>query len=90
MASEWTRDWPTEPGWYWFYGWAYGRITRANGNPEAPRLEAAQVHQAGSGSGQHLMHIRTGQFMYKSEGAIGLWLPMDVPELPELEAPDGE
>ena len=78
----WTTEWPTAPGWYWFYGWAYGKIVV--GEPEPPRLEAAQVHMAGPFSKRFLMTIRSGAFMYKSEGAIGMWCPMMMPELPDL------
>mgnify|MGYP001590491584 CR=1 FL=1 len=29
----WTDEWPTEPGYYWFYGWKYGKTFAAIDKP---------------------------------------------------------
>ena len=67
-----TTEWPTEPGWYWFYG----RMERPT---EAPRLYPVQVFENGAAAaGGYFMGIRT---------AVGVWLRVEVPDLrPAFEA----
>ena len=74
----WTETWPTEPGLYWFYGWTsefvknYGR---------EPKLSFVRVMR---GAGTNIIRITEGAFLYKEEGAIGFFKPLDPPELPDL------
>lgn len=82
--SQWVKEWPTEPGWYWFYGLRYSR--------EQPELNPVQVWRAGDGNNAYVVR---GSFLYKSEGAEGVWQPMALPDLPGEECacdggPQGE
>lgn len=39
--ARWTKEWPTRPGLYWFYGWQYGRTD--DGKPIPPSLRFVRV-----------------------------------------------
>lgn len=69
--GNWSATWPTSPGWYWFYG-------RTSHIASEPRLMPAEV-RAAIGS---MVYIARGVFLYREEGAEGVWLLMAVPELP--------
>ncbi len=73
------KEFPTETGWYWFYGWtsASGK-TGINGKKTSPRLHTVRVSRGANS----LIYICDGNFMYKSEGE-GIWLKMEVPEFTE-------
>lgn len=68
----WSREWPTEPGDYWFYGWTH---ECAKGNP---RMGLAQVCQIANG----LAHIVRGALAYESDGAEGFWTRATLPDPP--------
>lgn len=67
----WTREWPENPGWYWFYGFQFPSSSKR-------RLLPVNIVQAADS----LAFIAGSAFMYPSE-ATGVWQPMEVPELPE-------
>jgi hypothetical protein len=72
--TEWTAEWPTESGRYWFYGWrfmpAYDR---------SPELSLVEIWKSPSGG---LLYVTGGHFLYKEEGARGVWQKAILPELP--------
>lgn len=68
MMEEWTTSWPQEEGWYWFYGDAH-HIGRKE-------LYAVQTWKIKNG----FTYVANGNFIYAQE-AVGVWLPMIVPEL---------
>lgn len=72
VGEGWSKDWPTEPGYYWFYGW---RIS----SDYNPRLHFAKVYQAVSG----LIVAVGGCSISREDGADGYWMPVRVPEAPE-------
>lgn len=72
-VSQWSREWPTESGWYWFYG-------VLSKSADTPRLKPVQVRRTGNG---HMFYVIAGGFAYQQEGARGYWLPAVVPDLPE-------
>lgn len=72
--SCWFKDWPNEPGNYWFFGY------RSNYSSSAA-LYHVQVRKIVTGP----IYIADGHFLCQAEGARGLWLPKDVPEVPTLE-----
>jgi len=78
MNNQWTKEWPTEPGWYWFCGWRgrwlFNRKT-------IPHLHTVKVTIAGD---NRPIYICDGQFMYRDERPIGFFLPLEMPELPEM------
>lgn len=76
---EWTTEWPTEPGTYWFYGYRYGYDGRL------PNLNFVEIRSLqNSHGGWSLVGITRGAFMYKQEGHDGLWLPAELPPLPSV------
>ena len=77
----WNKEWPKEPGWYWCYGYEF----RDEGKP--PYLFPVEVHIDGIG---HLMYITKGHFLYKAEGATGVWQKMELPKLPVMGNKDLE
>jgi len=70
----WTKEWPTKVGWFWFYGWKYGKDDY---HPD-PELCVVRTYMAANG----LMHTIDGQFMYRSEGHDGVFQEMILPVLP--------
>lgn len=72
---EWTTEWPTEPGWYWFYGRLSAIATRMDASP---RLYSVLVRKGSN----HFAYIAEGSFVYQEEGAVGKWIAADVPEIP--------
>lgn len=74
-SQEWTPDWPAERGYYWFYGWCFRRRDRP------PELHFVKVRHDGTGKP---IYITDGHFLFKAEGAEGLFCPADIPELPQL------
>lgn len=77
-GKTWTADWPTEPGWYWFYGWAWGYI--ADHSPKLHAVNAVWSNRA-EASGD-VMRLIDGNFMWKSEGHLGIFTRMDDITLP--------
>ena len=71
---KWTHEWPTKPGWYWFYGDPYKK------EPEFRYivLHPVSVHQGANS----LVYVTGAGFMYKVEASNGLWTKMIVPEVP--------
>jgi hypothetical protein len=71
---KWTTEWPKTEGLHWFYGWAFGN------KENKPKFDLVNVISNGRGN---FIYIRDGHFFYKEEGAIGKFLPVELPELPE-------
>lgn len=76
-TPSWSPEWPTEPGWYWFYGKRF----RSSDKDE---LHPVQVY--GTASPDVKCYAAGSAFIYE-ESATGLWLPLETPELPEEETP---
>jgi len=66
--TEWTTEWPTTKGWYWFYGWDFGR---GRSGREEPTLYPVRIKKVSNG----YMYVCEGYFIYKGQ-AEGLWLPI--------------
>jgi len=73
--NQWTSEWPTEPGMYWFYGWAFLNKPRPVG--EAKMVLARMV----LGQNGAPVYVSRGRFMYDEE-CIGLWTPAILPDAP--------
>jgi len=76
--SEWTTEFPTEEGLYWFYGYRYGKISC--GSTNEPELSKVDVHVVKNG----FMYIADGQFMYEGDVEQPHFQKITPPELPEL------
>lgn len=71
---NWTSEWPTEPGHYWFYGCRYAGRAR----PGRPYYVTVLERQT-LGS---VYYITCGDYLSKAGGAEGVWQPVQFPELP--------
>jgi len=90
MSTSWTPETPTEPGYYWFYGWAHEKPRKQEPRHRTaplglefykvhvPRLSLVRVRQYGN---QNLMFVAEGAFVYPNH-MRGLWTPADLPDLP--------
>lgn len=82
LKRVWSNEWPTESGWYWFYGnpFAYNHGGRAANLPDA--LYAAYSHvNIDTGNA----YIVTGEIIMYRSSCRGVWQPMVTPELPKVE-----
>lgn len=74
-AYQWTPEWPTEPGDYWFCGWAFLHKAKAVDKPETILVKAHRGRNS-------VVLVGNGGIMYDGE-CIGLWSPANLPEPPE-------
>lgn len=73
-GREWNGDWPKEPGEYWFYGYKFGKKEE----DDTPRLHFVTVRRGRN----CLVFVTDGHFLYREEGACGVWMNVILPELP--------
>jgi len=78
--TKWTKEWPTEPGRYWFFGWPFGHQWEIGGKFVEPELNCVNVWKIANG----IALVREGNFWDESEGGIGLFCKADLPELPDV------
>lgn len=71
--EEWQDEWPTEIGYWWFYGRKY--------HAKDDSLHFVQV-KGPTGDGKY-MYVVDGAFIYKAEGACGQWTKVQLPQLPK-------
>lgn len=71
----WTPEWPTKPGFYWFYGrpWNIDR---------APELTIVEVREMGPPEKSWNVYIVHGAVVYASERGEGFFQPIPKPTLP--------
>ncbi len=73
--SLWLNEWPTEAGWYWFYGWPY-----EGDCDEGRKSELNSVHVIEVSNG--IVVIRDGTLWYRSEwGKGGRFIKAKIPSL---------
>jgi hypothetical protein len=77
MAGEWTDEWPTEPGEYWFYGWEHGKREDMEKPPEMSFVRARQGRDS-------MFYVAGGHFIYRQE-AVGKWTKANLPDPPTLD-----
>lgn len=77
--NVWSKEFPTKPGIYWFYGYRYGKISC--GRPCSPKLLLVTASQGGNS----MMFVAEGAFMHESETECAHFKKADLPELPDLE-----
>lgn len=68
----WTKDLPTAPGWYWFYGTKSG-AARAD-------FASVRVFKIANGVGR----VIDGSFLFAGEDYVGVYSPAALPEPPEV------
>lgn len=72
LMNKWSKDWPIEPGRYWFYGKCSIYIDQKDLYSVRVVLNALNKPT----------YIIEGNFLYKSEGAEGWWIKAELPNLP--------
>lgn len=75
---NWTNQWPTEPGEYWFYGWCWGSRARD------PQMHFVRASRTGPPEHPGLVVVTDGHFLWQSEGGLGLWCPAKLPDAPDV------
>ena len=70
--DEWSLEWPTEPGHYWFYGWCFRDRKRD------AELHFVKVSKISNG----VCRVTKGYFLYKQEKGFGLWMKATLPLMP--------
>lgn len=69
--TGWTKDWPTEPGWWWIL------------RPDIfDKARPVIVRSAGRGEHRHLMYVSDGEIIYKMSSANAMFHPMEQPPAP--------
>ena len=74
MKVEWSKEWPTERGYYWFYG------DIDENDPQFFKLDFAEV--CGE-KGDIVAYIGERIFLQKGKSGInGFWAPVEFPDIP--------
>ena len=77
---NWSEDWPTMPGFYWFFGWPYKGEKELGRKPE---LNSVRVMEISNG----MMVTRSGAFWFQSEwGGEGRFIKAEIPPMPDLNS----
>lgn len=66
--NKWTKEWPKNSGWYWFYG-------IRSSNMKSPNLYMVKVRKVSNG----FAYVADGAFLYKEEGAKGVFCKAEIP-----------
>ncbi|MFA5419830.1 MAG: hypothetical protein WC341_15360 [Bacteroidales bacterium] len=80
--SQWTTEWPTKEGLYWFYGWVDEFCRKSEG----PRLDVVKVLECGPPDKRWPAYACNGASMWKKDGGIGYFRTIDLPDLPDVLA----
>ncbi len=75
---KWTTEFPQEAGWYWFYGYRYGKKSIAFIKPE---LILVEVRKCVNG----FMYVGNGVFIYKKEVEEPHFQKVILPKLPLIK-----
>ena len=75
--NNWQTGWPTETGMYWFHGWCFKKSPFKD--TEEPKMHLVVVHKIHNG----VIRMTEGHFLYKVEGAEGMWLKAELPTPPK-------
>jgi len=82
MNKKWTTKFPTKAGNYWFYGYRYGKINC--GTPTKPEWMVIKVRKCANG---FLATDSHGQFFYEKETQDAHYLPLELPDFPQVSEP---
>lgn len=75
--NTWTREFPTEPGYYWCYGWIYKQFENRDHPP------VLRMFQRYHNSCEDHFYINDDLYVKRHFGTC-LWLKIEMPELPML------
>lgn len=76
--NEWSKEFPTKPGYYWFYSYRYGKVSIGRDNE--PELMLAEVIKISNGT---LMKA-DGQMVFESEVEEARFKIAELPDLPNI------
>lgn len=77
-SPAWTRNSPTEDGFYWFWGYIFGLAF----SDKKARLEVVEAHRVDNGVQPPFMVLSAHNAFINPKEAIGLWQRIPDPELP--------
>jgi hypothetical protein len=75
LNKQWSAEWPTKPGYYWFFGYQF----KSESNKHLYTVRVVSI------ADNKRATICEGSFMYKSATGKGYWQEIELPELKELE-----
>ena len=78
--KKWTTEFPTEEGYYWFYGYRFGK-DRGFGKKNKPELMFTEVREVANG----MMYVANGNFMFPNEVEEPHFQKVELPEFPKME-----
>lgn len=76
---QWSKEFPTKEGDYWFYGYRYGKVSC--GQKCKPEINRLRVLKCANG----LLYVSEGSVMYESEIEEAHFCPIEYPELPKID-----
>ena len=79
LPNQWSDEWPTRPGHYWFYGWLSSVGLNLKAKPNLSLVEAYGTTTTG------MTYQTEGNYLWKSGGGIGKWQKAILPQLPKPE-----
>lgn len=74
ITNKWTQEWPSEPGYYWFYSYRYGKISV--GRETKPELMLMEVWKISTG----VLYVANGQSVWESEPEEAWFLKAELPD----------
>ncbi len=80
---QWSPDFPTEPGMFWFYGWSFLRPQDEKPPPNENQPELYLV-KAKHGFGNKLYFVAKGTLIFP-QTSLGVWKEAEIPPAPEIE-----
>lgn len=80
-ASNWSPVWPKAEGFYWLYGYPFGR---GRGRDDSPMLAVCQVRHIGPEDARSPIYSVHGAMAWETSAGPTLFSPVAPPTLPEL------
>jgi hypothetical protein len=77
FKSDLRKDWPDKVGYWWFYGYRYGKSDYYKFKPELIFCECKKTSDG-------IMVLGNGQVFYKSEAEEPNFIPATTPELIDI------
>ena len=72
---QWSKEWPTDSGEYWFYGYLSAFARRMDSGRDLCLVKVRQARNA-------TVYVTEGCFLFKGD-AFGMWAKADVPPPPD-------
>ena len=82
IMTKWVTKFPKKAGNYWFYGYRYGKISC--GHPNKPEWMVIKVRKITNGM---MATDSNGQFFVHNETIEAHYLPLEMPDFPQVSEP---